>query len=170
MGFGEWLEEDPQGRFCMLIRMNYTRNGHDWNPMPDMELTSLRVVRICVRGFAKRGFGRTPRPLWLRHGWQTVLLGGMFCLYQFAWQCVQLKDIAICRVVEHDQSGGATSTAIVIPIFLDCPKKFRLRPLCGYEKADFTRTGRSIVQSSSLAFFYSTRGYIAMKLHTTYLL
>ena len=26
----------------MLNRRNYTRNGHDWNPMPDMELESLR--------------------------------------------------------------------------------------------------------------------------------
>ena len=31
-GFGEWLEEDQRGRFCMLNRRNYTRNGHDWNP------------------------------------------------------------------------------------------------------------------------------------------
>ena len=41
-GFGEWLEEDPRGRFCMLNRRNYTRNWHDWNLMPDMELESLR--------------------------------------------------------------------------------------------------------------------------------
>ena len=61
-GFGEWFEEDPRGRFCMLYRIsrNYTRNGHDWNPMPDMELESLRGVRIFGRGFAKRGFGRIP--------------------------------------------------------------------------------------------------------------
>ena len=49
-GFGEWLEEDPIGRFCMLNRRNYTRNGHDWNPMPGMELESLRGVRIFGRG------------------------------------------------------------------------------------------------------------------------
>ena len=40
-GFGEWLEEDPRGRFCVLKRRNYTRNGHVWNPMPDIELESL---------------------------------------------------------------------------------------------------------------------------------
>ena len=60
-GFGEWLEEDPRGRFCMLNRRNYTRNGHDWNPMPDMELESLRGVRIFGRRFAKRGV-RTNSP------------------------------------------------------------------------------------------------------------
>ena len=43
-GFGEWLEEDPytRGRFCMLNRRNCTRNRHECNPMPDMELDSLR--------------------------------------------------------------------------------------------------------------------------------
>ena len=59
-GFGEWLEEDPRGRFCMLNRRNYTRNWHDWNPMPDMELDSLRGVRIFGRGFAKRGVRTNP--------------------------------------------------------------------------------------------------------------
>ena len=54
-GFGEWLEEGPRGRFCMLDRRNYTRNGHHWNPMPNMELESLRGVRIFGRVFAKRG-------------------------------------------------------------------------------------------------------------------
>ena len=60
MGFGEWL--DPRGRFCMLNRRNYTRNGHDWNPMPDMELGSLRgggFVFLEV-GLRKGEFGRTP--------------------------------------------------------------------------------------------------------------
>ena len=60
MGFGEWLEEDPRGRFCMLNRRNYTRNGHDWNPMPDMELDSLRGVRIFGRGLAKRRVRTNP--------------------------------------------------------------------------------------------------------------
>ena len=42
-GSGEWLEEDPRGRFCMLNRSNYTTNEHYWNPMAaDMELNSLR--------------------------------------------------------------------------------------------------------------------------------
>ena len=59
-GFGEWLEEDTRGRFCMLNLRNYTRNGHDWNTMPDIELESLRGDRIFGRGFAKMGFGRTP--------------------------------------------------------------------------------------------------------------
>ena len=68
--FGEWLEEDQRDGFCMLNRMNYTRNGHDWNPMPYMELESLRRgggVVFFGRCFAKRGFGRTPRtpPPWL---------------------------------------------------------------------------------------------------------
>ena len=68
-GFGEWLEEDPIGRFCMLNLRNYTINGHEWNPMPDMELESLRVGRIFGRGFAKRGVRTnppTPPPSWLR--------------------------------------------------------------------------------------------------------
>ena len=53
--FGEWLEEDPRGRFCMLNWRNYTRNWHDWNPMPDMELESLRGGFVFFgRGFAKR--------------------------------------------------------------------------------------------------------------------
>ena len=63
-GFGEWLEEDPRGRLCMLNRRNYTRNGHDWNQMPDMELESLRGGGGFVYvegGSRKEGFGRTPR-------------------------------------------------------------------------------------------------------------
>ena len=54
-GFGKWLEEDRGGRFCMLNRRNYTRNGHDWRPMSDTELERLRG------GSRKGGFGRTPR-------------------------------------------------------------------------------------------------------------
>ena len=64
MGFGEWLEEDPRGRFCMLNRRNYTRNGHDWNPMPYMELERLRGgggSYFWKGGSRKGGFGRTPR-------------------------------------------------------------------------------------------------------------
>ena len=53
MGFGEWLEEDPRGRLRMLHRRNYTRNERDWNPMPDMELDSLRGG---VRIFGRTGF------------------------------------------------------------------------------------------------------------------
>ena len=61
-GFGEWFEEDPGGRFCMLNRRNYTRNGHDWNRMPDMELESLRGDSYFWKwGSRKEGFGRTPR-------------------------------------------------------------------------------------------------------------
>ena len=50
----------------MLNRRNYTRNGHDWNPMPDMELGSLRGGGFVFLegGFAKRGV-RT-NPPWLR--------------------------------------------------------------------------------------------------------
>ena len=68
--FGEWLEEDPRGRFRMLNRRNYTRNGHDWNLMPDMELESLRGGFVFLEGgFAKRGVRRNPpppNPPWLR--------------------------------------------------------------------------------------------------------
>ena len=62
-GFGEWLEEDQRGRFCMLNRRNYTRNGHDWNPMSDMEFESLRGggSYFWKGGSRKGGFGRTPR-------------------------------------------------------------------------------------------------------------
>ena len=64
-GFGEWLEEDPRGRFCVLNRRNYTRNGHVWNPMPDMELESLSGggggSYFWKGGSRKGGFGRTPR-------------------------------------------------------------------------------------------------------------
>ena len=59
-GFGEWLEEDPIGRFCMLNRRTYTRNGHDWNPMTDMELESLRGVRIFGRGVREKGGSDEP--------------------------------------------------------------------------------------------------------------
>ena len=51
------------GRFCMLNRRNYTRNGHAWNPMPDMELDSLRRGSFfCKGGSREGGFGRTPPP------------------------------------------------------------------------------------------------------------
>ena len=44
----------------MLSRSRYSGDGHAWNSMSDMQLGSLG-------GFAKRGFGRTPRtPPWLR--------------------------------------------------------------------------------------------------------
>ena len=68
-GFGEWLEEDQRGRFCMLNRRNYTRNGHDWNPMSDMEFESLRGGGFVFLegGFAKRGVRTNPpNPPWLR--------------------------------------------------------------------------------------------------------
>ena len=70
-GFGEWLEEDARGRFCILNRRNYTRNGHDWNPMPDMELESLRGgsyfwKRGSPRGGGERGSDEPPEPPWLR--------------------------------------------------------------------------------------------------------
>ena len=59
-GFGESLEEGPRGRFCMLNRRNCTRNGHDWNPMSDIELESLRGGVVFLEGgFAKRVV-RTP--------------------------------------------------------------------------------------------------------------
>ena len=70
-GSGEWLEEDPRGRFCMLNRRNYTRNGHDWNTMPaDMELESLSGgggVRIFGRGVREKGVRTNPPnlPPWL---------------------------------------------------------------------------------------------------------
>ena len=42
----------------MLNRRYYTRNGHGWNPMPDMELESSYLLG---GGSRKGGFGRTPR-------------------------------------------------------------------------------------------------------------
>ena len=46
----------------MLNRRNYTRNGHGWNPMPDMELESLRGGSYLLEGGSRKGgFGRTPR-------------------------------------------------------------------------------------------------------------
>ena len=69
-GFGDWLEEDPGGRFCVLNRRNYTRNGHVWNTMPDMELESLSGggVRIFGRGVREKGGSDEPPepPPWLR--------------------------------------------------------------------------------------------------------
>ena len=68
-GFGELLEEDQRGRLCMLNRRNYTRNGDDWNPMSDMELESLRGVRIFGRGVREKGGSDEPPeppPPWLR--------------------------------------------------------------------------------------------------------
>ena len=51
----------------MLNWRNHTRNGDDWNPMPDMELESLRGVRIFGRGFAKRWVRTNPaNPIWSR--------------------------------------------------------------------------------------------------------
>ena len=86
-GSGEWLEEDPRSRLCMLNRRNYTRNGHDWNPMPDMELESLRGgggSYIWKGDLRKGGFGRTPRtpPPWLRacDDWGFPASFGSHCL------------------------------------------------------------------------------------------
>ena len=46
----------------MLNRRNYTRNGHEWNPMPDMELESLRGGSYFWKGGSRKGgFGRTHR-------------------------------------------------------------------------------------------------------------
>ena len=59
-GFGEWLEEDPRGRFCMLNRRNYTRNEHDSNPMPDMELESLRGGSYFWKGVREKGGSDEP--------------------------------------------------------------------------------------------------------------
>ena len=61
-GFGDWLEEDPRGRFCMLNRTNYTRNGHDWNPMPDMELESWGVLIFGRAVSEKGGSDEPPEP------------------------------------------------------------------------------------------------------------
>ena len=68
-GFGEWLEEYPRGQFWMLNRRNYTRNWHDWNPMPDIELESLRGggVRMFWKGVREKGGSDdSPEPPWLR--------------------------------------------------------------------------------------------------------
>ena len=48
----------------MLNRRNYTRNGHDWNQMSDMESESLRGggSYFWKGGSQKGGFGRTPEP------------------------------------------------------------------------------------------------------------
>ena len=62
-GFGEWLEEDPRGRLCMLNRRNYTRNGHVWNPMPDTGVGKFEGgVRIFGRGVRKKGGSDEPLP------------------------------------------------------------------------------------------------------------
>ena len=54
----------------MLNRRNYTRNWHDWNPMPDMELESLRGgggVRMFWKGVRENGGSDDPpEPPWLR--------------------------------------------------------------------------------------------------------
>ena len=39
----------------MLNRRNYTRNWHDWNPMPDMELESLRGGSYFWKGGSQKG-------------------------------------------------------------------------------------------------------------------
>ena len=45
----------------MLNRRNYTRNWHDWNPMPDMELESLRGgVRMFWKGVREKGGSDDP--------------------------------------------------------------------------------------------------------------
>ena len=52
----------------MLNRTNYTRNGHDWNPMPDMELESGGGGggRIFGRGVREKGGSdEPPEPHWL---------------------------------------------------------------------------------------------------------
>ena len=56
------VRRGPRGRFCVLNRRNYTRNGHVWNPMPDMELESLSGggVRIFGRGVREKGGSDEP--------------------------------------------------------------------------------------------------------------
>ena len=44
----------------MLNRRNYTINWDDWNPMPDMELESLRGVRIFWKGVREKGGSDDP--------------------------------------------------------------------------------------------------------------
>ena len=39
----------------MLKRSNYTRNGHDWNPMSDIELESLRGGSYFWKGVREKG-------------------------------------------------------------------------------------------------------------------
>ena len=46
----------------MLNWRNYTRNGHDWNPMPDMELGSLRGFVFLEGGSRKGGSDEPPEP------------------------------------------------------------------------------------------------------------
>ena len=59
-GFGEWLEEDPRGRFCMLNRRNYIINEHDWNPMPDMDLEGSRGGSYFWKGVREKGGSDDP--------------------------------------------------------------------------------------------------------------
>ena len=61
-GFGEWLEDDPRGRFCMLNRRNYTRNCQNWNPMPDMELGSFEGGSYLWKGVREKGVQTNPPP------------------------------------------------------------------------------------------------------------
>ena len=63
----------------MLNRRNYTRNGHDWNPMPDMELANLRGEVVFLEGGSRKGgFGRVGG-LWVG-GWVCAWVRGCVCV------------------------------------------------------------------------------------------
>ena len=87
---------------------NYTRNGHDWNPMPDMELESFRGrgSYFWKGGSRKGGFGRTP---WL-------------------WP-VKPRSITTFRIDEFNSSATPGSSMLIVasvcrPYFLAAKPTF----------------------------------------------
>ena len=47
----------------MLSRSRYSRDGHDWNSVSDMQLGSLCGGFLFLEGGSQKGgFGRTPEP------------------------------------------------------------------------------------------------------------
>ena len=54
------VRRGPKGSVLYAESEEHTRNGHDWNPMSDMELESLRGVRIVGRGVRKKGGSDEP--------------------------------------------------------------------------------------------------------------
>ena len=69
----------------MLNRRNYTRNGHVWNPMPDMELESLSGggVRIFGRGVREKGGSDEPP--------EPPLVTGLHIFWVVNYTCKQFR-------------------------------------------------------------------------------
>ena len=109
------VRRGPGGRFCVLNRRNYTRNGHVWNPMPDMELESLSGGFVFLEGgFAKRGVRTNPPnppPPWLRACKNYLFLPKCLpccikadsiiiimrrCNYKVTWWPLRQRPIGLC--------------------------------------------------------------------------